>query len=566
MRARGFLRTRVARRMLGLFLAGALLPLLLLAFLGYRHLARELGERAREQLRIESKSAGMILLDRLAGLAAALERLASRSGTPGYAVGLTAQSTAAVQAPRFQSVFREYGDGRLETLTGEEAPLPPIDSRMAAHLALGEVGLITASGSREPQVFLVLLADDGGHFWGLVDGSTAWGDAPDRRLAPQDYGVCLVTATGTAINCPETAARDATTAPDDGSIVTWGPRGSRYLAGHWTIFLGRGFAAPSWRIVLSLPERVVYAPLAALRYTLVIGLLLALAVVFALTHIALRRQTAPLEALEAATHRVAEGRFDEPVLVQSNDEFGTLARAFNSMSRDLGAQFEAQRALQQQLDQLNWETLTAFARTIDAVSPWTAGHSERVTIGALEIGRRLGLSDEDLELLHRGGLLHDIGKVGVPAGILDKPTRLEVAEYEQIKQHPSIGARILAPIGALQRALPLVLHHHELLDGSGYPAGLKGEEIPPLVRILTVADVFDALVSDRPYRAAWPVEQAIAHLRENAGTKFDAAAVEVLAAATATGWRPVASGAPTSRTSGGEPVPAPVAALPAALS
>lgn len=564
MHPRGFLRTRVARRMLGLFLAGALLPLLLLAFLGYRHLARELEERAREQLRIESKSAGMILLDRLAGLAAALERLAARSGTPGYALGLTAQSTAAVQAPQFGSVIREHGDGRREALVGAEVPLPLIEPRMAAHLAGGEVGLIVAPSPREPRVFLVLSADDGGHFWGLVDGATAWGDAPDRRLAPQDYAVCLVSATGTEINCPETAARDATTEPDDGNIVTWGPRGSRSLAGHWTIFLGRSFAAPSWRIVLSLPERVVYAPLAALRYTLVIGLLLALAVVFALTHIALRRQTAPLEALEAATRRVAEGRFDEPVMVQSTDEFGTLARAFNSMSRELGAQFERQRALQQQLDQLNWETLTAFARTIDAVSPWTAGHSERVTLGALEIGRRLGLPAEELELLHRGGLLHDIGKVGVPASILDKPGQLEVAEYEQIKLHPTIGARILAPIGALQRALPLVLHHHELLDGSGYPDGLRGEQIPPLVRILTVADVFDALVSERPYRAAWPVDQAIAYLRQNAGTKFDAAAVEVLAAATATGWRPVASGAPTVRTSGGEPVP--VAAIVGALS
>src|SRR5690606_17830339 len=130
---------------------------------------------------------------------------------------------------------------------------------------------------------------------------TAWGDAPDRRLAPQDYAVCLVTATGAAINCPETAARDATTEPDDGSIVTWGPRGSRYVAGHWTVFLGRGFAAPSWRIVLSLPERVVYAPLAALRYTLVIGLLLALAVVFALTLTPPRPQTRPPKPSKPAT-------------------------------------------------------------------------------------------------------------------------------------------------------------------------------------------------------------------------------------------------------------------------
>ncbi|MBP6669124.1 MAG: HD-GYP domain-containing protein, partial [Gemmatimonadales bacterium] len=199
----------------------------------------------------------------------------------------------------------------------------------------------------------------------------------------------------------------------------------------------------------------------------------------------------------------------------------------------------ANTQLIEQLDAMNWGSLTALARTIDAVSPWTAGHSERVTLGAIEIGRRIGLGHDDLDLLHRGGLLHDIGKVGVPAGILDKPGKLTDEEYEQIKQHPAIGARILAPIGAVRRALPLVLHHHELLDGSGYPHGLSGDQIPLLVRILTVADVFDALVSDRPYRPAWPVERAIAHLREGAGVKFDPRIVEALAAATATGWRPV---------------------------
>lgn len=194
--------------------------------------------------------------------------------------------------------------------------------------------------------------------------------------------------------------------------------------------------------------------------------------------------------------------------------------------------------LVEQLEAMSWGALTALARTIDAVSPWTGGHSERVTIGAMEIARRLGLSEDDVDLLHRGGLLHDIGKVAVPAAILDRPGPLTPEEFDTVRAHPTTGARILAPIGAFRQALPLVLHHHEMLDGSGYPYGLKGDQIPRLVRVLTVADVFDALVSDRPYRPAWPTPNAVAYLRENAGTRFDGAAVEALAAAVASGWVP----------------------------
>ncbi len=194
-----------------------------------------------------------------------------------------------------------------------------------------------------------------------------------------------------------------------------------------------------------------------------------------------------------------------------------------------------------QLDEMNWGALTALARAIDAVSPWTAGHSERVTLGAIEIGRRLDFAEDEIDLLHRGGLLHDVGKVGVPAGVLDKPGPLTPEEFVQIRRHPTIGARILAPITAFRRAIPLVLHHHELLDGSGYPHGLIGDQIPLSVRVLTVADVYDALVSKRPYREAWEVDRAVDYLRQHVGSKFDGRAVEALVAALDTGWRPTVS-------------------------
>jgi len=175
----------------------------------------------------------------------------------------------------------------------------------------------------------------------------------------------------------------------------------------------------------------------------------------------------------------------------------------------------------EELDKLNWGTLTALARAVDAKSPWTAGHSERVTDLALKIGQTMGLSQEELQFVHRAGLLHDIGKIGIEASILDKPGKLTDEEYQVIKEHPGIGARILEPIGAYARVTPMVLQHHEWFNGKGYPGGLAGETICLGARILAVADVFDSLISDRPYRAGWERERAASFIKDGAGRQFD---------------------------------------------
>jgi len=182
--------------------------------------------------------------------------------------------------------------------------------------------------------------------------------------------------------------------------------------------------------------------------------------------------------------------------------------------------------LVEELDQLNWGTLQALARAIDAKSPWTAGHSGRVTELALKIGRVLGLSQKELDTLHRGGLLHDIGKIGTPPAILDKPGKLTEEENRIMREHPRLGARILEPIPAYADVIPIVLHHHEWFDGTGYPDGLAGEAISLRARIFAVADVFDALRSDRPYRAGFEQEHVIAIITQGAGRQFDPRVVE----------------------------------------
>jgi putative two-component system response regulator len=156
--------------------------------------------------------------------------------------------------------------------------------------------------------------------------------------------------------------------------------------------------------------------------------------------------------------------------------------------------------------------ILSLARTVEARDPCTEGHCERLAEYAVTLGRRLGLQDEDLAALHRGGYLHDLGKIAIPDAILTKPGPLTAAEYDRMKHHAVIGEALCGELRALARVRPIVRHHHEKLDGSGYPDGLVGDEIPWLAQIMGVVDVFDALTTWRPYKKSMPPQQAIEQL------------------------------------------------------
>jgi putative two-component system response regulator len=168
-----------------------------------------------------------------------------------------------------------------------------------------------------------------------------------------------------------------------------------------------------------------------------------------------------------------------------------------------------------------------LALTIEARDPSTNGHCERLARHAVRLGRTLGLGDEDLDALHRGGYLHDVGKVGVPDSVLLKPGALTADEFELMKKHPVIGDSLCAPLQSLRRVRPIVRGHHERIDGSGYPDRLRGDEVPILAQIVGIVDVFDALTSERVYRTALTPEAAGQYLAGEAGKgKFDRRYVE----------------------------------------
>ncbi len=166
-------------------------------------------------------------------------------------------------------------------------------------------------------------------------------------------------------------------------------------------------------------------------------------------------------------------------------------------------------------------TLVALSKALDLRDTLTEGHSIRVAKISRLIGKALGLSDSQLNSLHRGALLHDVGKIGVPDGILNKQGKLGPEEWQVMRQHPTWGAKVLEHIPFLEDALPIVSHHHEAWDGSGYPNGLVGTEIPLLSRIFSVADTYDAITCERPYKPPFPPEQALAIITREAGRQFD---------------------------------------------
>jgi len=165
--------------------------------------------------------------------------------------------------------------------------------------------------------------------------------------------------------------------------------------------------------------------------------------------------------------------------------------------------------------------LSVLSWAIEARDPYTRGHSARVTALAEAVARKLGWSEERLASLRLGGPLHDIGKLAVSDEVLRKAGRLDDHELAQIREHPKTGARLILRIAALRDAIPYVLYHHERWDGAGYPSGKAGEEIPLEARVLAVADAFDAMTSDRPYRRALTHEEALAEVERCAGTQFD---------------------------------------------
>lgn len=668
----GFLKTTVGRRLFWRFLLAAFLPTAATAGLAWYAVQGQMRSGIEARISQDAKLSGLNTLG-------ALQRL------DGLLTGhmATYGATSAAAPPGFEEIIVRPVDRGLPGQAPDEGRA--LTPEQLKHLASGRTIIAVSAHDGALATWMAISArsaqDSATVVWARLSNRALW-EATAEAIRKDGTQLCVIEAQReSGLYCeeelPATALESLRDLRGTGrlALASWSAEGRARYSASWNVFLRYEYAAPDWQVIVTESGEAIFATLGTFMTTIAGISVLALLVVFLLSHSQIRRSTEPLEQLSEGTRRLASGDFRTRVVVQSGDEFGELADSFNGMASTLDRQIvtlrsldalhaavlgareipplletalsriaaltpaahvlvavadaggateamlrradstgiarlaidlhdEDRSALEAQAgmisfdakhapaflaaspftdpghhghlvplvregkllgfvvlvsrngDSLNQDqleavrrladrlalaiadvqnvrhlaalsegTLTAFARAIDANSPWTAGHSERVTAVGMVIGTRLGLSSDELADLRCGGLLHDIGKIGVPPQILDKAAPLNEAERAVIERHPVLGAEILAPIAAFNRAVPIVRSHHEKMNGSGYPDGLIGNAIPHLARVLAVADVFDALVSDRPYRSGLGVPRAVEIIQRGARSHFDPDAV-----------------------------------------
>ena len=275
--------------------------------------------------------------------------------------------------------------------------------------------------------------------------------------------------------------------------------------------------------VTEMRKQTIIISLLAATFALLIGFIFA------------KQLTRPVRDLAAGAHRIASGDFSQRIEVRSRTELGELGESFNQMTDQLEHYIEDLRTSSEENRQLFIGTVKALAAAIDGKDPYTRGHSERVSRFSLAIGESLGLPDDEMEKLRISALLHDVGKIAIEDNILKKPAALTDEEFEIMKQHPQRGYKIMSQIPAMKDFLPGMYMHHEMMDGRGYPQGLKGDQIPMQARIVSVADTFDAMTTDRPYQKGMSLEDALARIKTFVGTRYDPQVVEALVRACESG-------------------------------
>ncbi len=238
--------------------------------------------------------------------------------------------------------------------------------------------------------------------------------------------------------------------------------------------------------------------------------------------------TSPVLKLVSAAQKIAAGDYSSRVETKNITEIGTLGEAFNVMSDNLEEHIAKLAKAAQENRELFVGTVKALAAAIDGKDKYTRGHSERVSRISVAIGKRMGMDEQELDTLRMSALLHDVGKIAIDDAILKKPAALTDAEFEIMKTHPQRGFKIMSQIPAMKEFLPGMYMHHEMVNGKGYPQGLKGDEIPLQAKIVSVADTFDAMTIDRPYQKALPLPDALERIRSFVGSRYDGPVVEAL--------------------------------------
>jgi putative nucleotidyltransferase with HDIG domain len=504
-------RSRVGRRVAVLFALSGLVPLLILAGVTSWMVSDYLLRREQSRLRVLAKESAMASLERLLDVEERLRVLAAQP----------AASIAPASLRGVAALARVDRQGRPVPVFGQLDP-PALDDADLARLAAGGAVL------RQPQraggrIHLVVPTSGVARYEGTaviaaLEPRTVWAldDQPSDGAVARE--LCAAAGT-TVLVCTDERFERATLAQliDDASgagSFDMRREDEDWMGAYWSAPIRTQFGAAQWTSIVVTRAADAVAPAQALVRTVVLVVVATICVLLLVSLHQIRRLLDPIARLQDGTAGLARGEFATRVDVRTGDELQALGESFNAMAGDLQRQFA-------ELHALSMGTLETLARTIDAKSPWTAGHSTRVAEVAVAVARAMHLDAPTMDRIRRGALLHDIGKIGVSADILDSSAPLTDEQKAIVQEHPALGARILEPLPHCADILPMVLQHHERFDGGGYPAGLAGSGIALDARVLAVADVYDAITSDRPYRRGLPARDAAVRISEAAGTQFD---------------------------------------------
>jgi HD-GYP domain-containing protein (c-di-GMP phosphodiesterase class II) len=285
-----------------------------------------------------------------------------------------------------------------------------------------------------------------------------------------------------------------------------------------------------WAVIVQKPRTDAYRGVFEMQRTAHILAQMAVALSVGISIFAAKLITNPLAALTRFSRAIARGDFSQRVNIKSRTEIGELAATFNVMSQELNHYvLDLKQAANENRD-LFMSSIQMLAGAVDEKDPYTRGHSDRVTKYSVMIAREMGIYEDYIEVVRIAAQLHDVGKIGIEDQILKKPGALTKEEFEIMKTHTTKGANILRPVAQLRDMLPGIELHHEALDGTGYPHGLKGEDIPILARIIAVADTFDAVTTNRPYQRAFNPDEALGIIKKLSGKRLDPIAAAALVA------------------------------------
>jgi putative nucleotidyltransferase with HDIG domain len=280
-------------------------------------------------------------------------------------------------------------------------------------------------------------------------------------------------------------------------------------------------------VVMGVNRSVLAAARAEIRGRIIwiFGLILALGVVSSVFLSSVLSR--PVKQLASGVEEMKAGKRSRPLRVYSRDELGRLTKSFNEMTAQIIAQKDKLSKYANDLEESYVSTVRVLAAAIDARDAYTHGHSTRVSQLSVDIAREMGLEPEKIEEVEISCLFHDVGKIKMPDSILHKEGRLDPSERREMMRHPEFGAEILTKAQSLFKYIPAVRHHHERFDGTGYPDGLEGDRIPMTAAIVSLADAYDAMTSDRPYRVAMSQEEAVGKIVQASGKQFDPEIVRI---------------------------------------